>query len=271
MNSAALNPTETRLVRILRSRVGQGVLALAKWLPGGRFIFNSTFDPQTGFHIGKGDSSADWDERARRNARYFIAVDDAASSAAFDQSGDRDLDEIILCNLPVQSNWKALEIGCGIGRLLRPLSLRLAEVHGVDVSEEMIRQGQEYVAGHENLKLHRTTGDFEMFLSDTFDFIYSYRVFQHIPERKVVVRYLHEAGRVLKPGGWFRFQVGLSEQANARGRTGGTWFGTLFSRDEIRPLIEESGMTLRSIEIENSPAAQAQSLWSYAMVTCQKQ
>ncbi len=266
-----MKPTETPLVRLLRSRVGQGVLAIAKRLPGGRFIFNSTFDPHTGFHIGRGDSCTDWDERARRNARYFIAVDDAATPEAFDQSGDRDLDEIILCNLPVNPNWKALEIGCGIGRLLRPLSLRIAEVHGVDVSEEMIRQGMEYVAGHDNLSLHRTTGSFEMFPDETFDLIYSYRVFQHIPERKVVVRYLHEARRVLKRGGWFRFQIGLSDHANARGETGGTWFGTLFSREEILPLVESCGLNLQSMEIENSLAAQAQSLWNYAMVTCVKQ
>jgi len=34
---------------------------------------------------------------------------------------------------------RALEIGCGPGRLMRPLAAHFAEIHGVDVSDQMIQ------------------------------------------------------------------------------------------------------------------------------------
>src|SRR5260221_9200992 len=37
-----------------------------------------------------------------------------------------------------RGGWKALEIGCGPGRLMRPMSRSFVEIHGVDVSDEMI-------------------------------------------------------------------------------------------------------------------------------------
>lgn len=267
MATVALSPASSPFVRLLRSRLGKSLLSFAKAIPGGKFVFNSTFDPRTGFHVGTGDSATDWDERARRNARYFIAVDDADTTQTFDRSGERDLNEILLRNIPVRPDWKALEIGCGIGRLLRPLSHRIAEVHGVDVSAEMIRQGGEYVADCPNITFHQTTGRFESLEDNTFDFIYSYRVFQHIPHRHVVEGYLQEAARVLKEDGLFRFQICLRDESRAV-RNAGTWFGTLFDRYEIRPLVESYGLTLSGAEIEESPVDQ--SLWTYAMITCQK-
>ncbi len=44
---------------------------------------------------------------------------------------------------------RILELGCGIGRLLKPLAFerRDLELHGVDVSTEMIVQGKERSEG----------------------------------------------------------------------------------------------------------------------------
>ncbi|MDP9115563.1 MAG: class I SAM-dependent methyltransferase, partial [Acidobacteriota bacterium] len=38
---------------------------------------------------------------------------------------------------------RALEIGCGSGRLMRPMSRHFLEIHGVDVSSEFIQQARE--------------------------------------------------------------------------------------------------------------------------------
>ena len=43
--------------------------------------------------------------------------------------------------------------------------------------------------------------DLAAFADESFDLVYSYAVFQHIPSRDVVMQYLREARRVLKPGG----------------------------------------------------------------------
>ena len=42
-----------------------------------------------------------------------------------------------------EANWRALEIGCGPGRLMRPMSRHFVEIHGVDVSDEMIALAKE--------------------------------------------------------------------------------------------------------------------------------
>jgi 2-polyprenyl-3-methyl-5-hydroxy-6-metoxy-1,4-benzoquinol methylase len=42
-----------------------------------------------------------------------------------------------------RGNWRALEIGCGLGRLMRPMSRHFLEIHGAGVSGELIRQARE--------------------------------------------------------------------------------------------------------------------------------
>src|SRR5690606_37698425 len=95
-----------------------------------------------------------------------------------------------------------LEIGCGPGRLMRPMSERCAEIHGIDVSDEMVARARRNLSGIDHAHAHVGTGStLEKFEDQSFDFVYSYAVFQHIPSRDVVFSYLREAVRVLKPGG----------------------------------------------------------------------
>jgi len=209
----------------------------------------------------------DWDARARKNARFFIAVDDAESLEQFDGSGERHL-ELMLRDIPWNATWQALEIGCGIGRLLKPLSQRIAKVHGVDISQEMLHQAQENLTSQANVQLTHSQTDLQAFQADLFDFVYSYRVFQHISERAAIDRYIHESARVLKPGGWFRFQVCTSEDVGRRATNAGTWFGVRFHEDEIPALVESAGFTLLSVAPEEG--AQSQALWDNRIVTCRR-
>jgi SAM-dependent methyltransferase len=49
--------------------------------------------------------------------------------------------------------------------------------------------------------------DLSAYPDASFDFVFSYIVFQHIPDVNVTLKYIREAGRVLRPGGSFYFQV----------------------------------------------------------------
>jgi hypothetical protein len=85
---------------------------------------------------------------------------------------------------------------------MRALSGRFDEIHGVDVSSEMIRLARRRLRDVNNAFFHPSNGtDLAGFEDASFDFVYSYAVFQHIPEREIIFRYLEEAVRVLKPGG----------------------------------------------------------------------
>ena len=106
----------------------------------------------------------------------------------------------------------ALDFGCGVGRLTRALAGYFPECWGVDISPTMIRLAQEFTRGMAcNFRLNETN-DLRIFDDDSFGFIYSSIVLQHIP-RTHVERYLRELIRVLKTGGIFVFQLPEREKA----------------------------------------------------------
>ena len=73
---------------------------------------------------------------------------------------------------------------------MRPMSRNFGEIHGVDVSDEMIRLARERFQGASRMQLHLTNGaDLAPLSSDSFDFVYSYAVFQHVPSREVVLAF----------------------------------------------------------------------------------
>ncbi|HKD18165.1 MAG TPA: methyltransferase domain-containing protein [Thermoanaerobaculia bacterium] len=180
-----------------------------------------------------------WDRRARRDARRFIECGHSGSEDAFWSSGRRDLDDLVLQGLMVEPSAAVLEIGCGIGRLLKPLSERVAQAIGVDISGEMIRLGREALSDRPNVRLERTEGDLTAVTDGSVDLVYSHIVFQHVPTRAAISRYFAEAARVLKPGGVFRFQLD-----GRRGRWypfPDTWHGVRYAAGALRREIAAVG------------------------------
>jgi SAM-dependent methyltransferase len=195
---------------------------------------------------------ADWDDRARQDARYFVAFgrrgqqdeEFFASAADVVRSLEQELKRLPGGTQP--GARRALEVGCGPGRLMRPMSRNFGELHGVDVSDEMIRLAQERFAGASGVHLHLTNGsDLAPLASDYFDFVYSYAVFQHIPSTEVVLAYFDEIRRVLKNGGYARLQLnGLS----SAGKTPNTWAGVRISRAEVANYTRGHDFQLLALE-----------------------
>jgi SAM-dependent methyltransferase len=189
----------------------------------------------------------DWNQRAREDAHYYVAFGGRdQDEAAFDATTADVLPslESDLKRFPRDANrraWRALEIGCGPGRLIKPLSRHFGEIHGVDVSDEMIRMGRQRVAHIPHAHLHATNGaSLNLFADASFDFVYSYAVFQHIPSRDVVLEYMREICRVLKPGGIFRGQFNGSPPPGEAT----TWSGVAFSVGDIRAFTQANGLQL---------------------------
>src|SRR5262249_48634809 len=152
---------------------------------------------------------ADWNERAGEDANYYLAFGKRGQEEEEFFATASDVMPALEPELKrLRSRHSALEIGCGPGRLMRPLSRYFGEIHGIDVSDEMIRLARERLRGVPNAHPHHGSGsDLSRFADQTFDFVYSYAVFQHIPSRDVVFGYLREAWRVLQPGGVLRCQI----------------------------------------------------------------
>ena len=85
---------------------------------------------------------ADWDKRARQNARFYVASErEDWTDEEFFRSGRLTVEEEILtdmtniCQGRDPKQMKVLEIGCGAGRVTSALADVFGEVHAVDFTE----------------------------------------------------------------------------------------------------------------------------------------
>jgi hypothetical protein len=139
----------------------------------------------------------------------------------------------------------------------------------VDVSEEMVALAGKRLSGIPNAQAHVNSGsDLSLFPDASFDLVYSWIVFQHIPGKDIVLSYLREAQRVLKPGGVLACQLRGSSPVATEMQPGmETWTGCWFGAEEIHafsatrkfPLVAISGAgTQYMVTVFRKPAGQEQ-------------
>src|SRR6516225_4124601 len=117
---------------------------------------------------------ADWNARAGEDANYYVAFGRRnQNEEEFFETGNEIASALALELKRFQGREAALEIGCGPGRLMRPLSWYFGEIHGVDVSDDMIRLARERLRHTPNAFPHHGTGaDLSLFPDQKFDFVY---------------------------------------------------------------------------------------------------
>ncbi len=128
--------------------------------------------------------------------RFRRANLSAESREEFFESG-HDYIQAVLNNIrlhidPGFTIKRALDFGCGVGRLVIPLARVAEEVTGVDVSDSMLAEAKNNCAEHsiENAVFVKSDDDLSL-LKGKYDFIHSFIVFQHIPAtrgEKIFVR-----------------------------------------------------------------------------------
>lgn len=144
---------------------------------------------------------------------------------------------------PYLKPGKILEIGCGIGRMIKELSesckLFTSSFYGIDISQSMLDFVKENTSKVDQIvKVKLCSGRSIPYPSFWFDSVYSIAVFQHIDDVGFC-NYIEEAHRVLKPGGIFRFQFVIGDEKAAF-----SWqrsFGW-----EMKPILEESGFKIEN-------------------------
>ena len=143
---------------------------------------------------------------------------------------------------------RALDFGCGVGRLTQALAQHFEEAHGVDIAPSMIELAERYNRHGDRCRYHlNDQQDLRLFPDAWFDFIYSNITLQHM-EPRYSRAYIREFVRVLAPEGVLVFQIpseldpelqanALAQEALARGHPS--------LRSRIKPFIPKTVLDLR--------------------------
>jgi SAM-dependent methyltransferase len=155
--------------------------------------------------------------------------------------------------LPTEHN-RALDFGCGVGRLTQALADHFDHVDGVDIASSMIESARRYNGAGRRCTYHlNERADLGIFGDSTFDFALSEIVLQHMrPE--YALRYVREFVRVLRPGGLLIFQIPY-QSVNPTSRPG-PWDPTRGPRidmfsipfDDVAASVGEAGGKLLRFE-----------------------
>lgn len=151
----------------------------------------------------------EWDRRVAHDYRYWMS-DGISSDEEMFQAGERDF-EILIQGLSKEAlaTQRALEIGCGVGRLVHSASAIFNSVIGLDVSEQAIAEARRLLKAKSNVELMLGDGiGLGEIESSSIDFAYTFAAMSSMPV-SVIAMYLLELSRVLKPGAQMRLQLYL--------------------------------------------------------------
>jgi len=161
----------------------------------------------------------DWEQLAAEDPLWAVLSDPARRGNGWDvgeflETGEREIAEVLArgeeLGLPAQFG-RALDFGCGAGRLTRALAARFDVSVGVDISERMVEEARRLAADRPGCEFRvDETGDLQQFPDGSFDLVYSTLVLQHQPSRRLVAAYISEFVRLVAPGGAAVFQLPTS-------------------------------------------------------------
>ncbi len=134
-----------------------------------------------------------------------IRVDKEKRREYFDLSGKYEVD---LFSKYLNGDMTVLDFGGGIGRVAKHVAPLVKKVYVSDISEGMLELGRDvWCKGIDNIEWVRNTNILP-FDDETFDFVYSLLCLWHlIVESMDLTHWVNECVRVLKPEGWFWYDM----------------------------------------------------------------
>lgn len=186
-------------LRALLDEHAQGCATITEMLHAG---LDSSL-PASSVDAGLAETRALFDDSVSRSPSASVALYSLGSEALL-SSATAEVVEQLGAWAVLGADRDALEIGCGIGRLLGPLSQRLRTVTGIDLSPRMVEVARERSRQHPNVSVLETNGrDLGAFGDTTMDVVLAIDSFPYIVRAgmALVRTQLREAHRVLRPGG----------------------------------------------------------------------
>lgn len=158
----------------------------------------------------------DWERLAEVDAMWAVLTAPHQKGGAWDEeaffaTGEAEIEHVLAV---VESlgrplgRGRALDFGCGVGRLTRALGGRFERAVGVDISERMIAQAIRLNAEFPTCEFRvNASSDLGQFDTGSFDLVYSSIVLQHVPSPPEALGYVVEFLRVARPDGLVAFGI----------------------------------------------------------------
>jgi ubiquinone/menaquinone biosynthesis C-methylase UbiE len=157
---------------------------------------------------------SNWEEFGRQDPLWAVLTNpdkkgNKWNAKEFFVSGENEINSVFeyLEALNIHVSGRALDFGCGVGRLTQALCPYFQECYGIDIAESMITEAQKYNRFGDKCKyLVNESDNLNLFSDNYFDFVYTSIVLQHIRE-DYVKKYITEFLRILKLGGILIFDM----------------------------------------------------------------
>jgi SAM-dependent methyltransferase len=234
----------------------------------------------------------DWEELARADPLWAVASSPEHRYGRWDEdafyaAGERKVAKLVQrldgLGLPVAGE-RALDFGCGAGRLTLPLSQHFAEVVGVDIAPAMLERARARAAGREDVRFVLDPGDLSS-VTGSFALVYTGLVLQHQPSGAHMQATLTRLGRLVAPGGtlvaqlptWLsrRARLQPSRRVYALLRRLGVPADALYARTGLQPMrmtalprpaaeacLREAGLTLVAADERRRPQIVSATLYA---------
>ena len=153
----------------------------------------------------------DWDDLALVDPFWAVLAADDKRGGGWDPTeffatGEADIEQMLATAAQLERpalRERALDFGCGVGRLTRALAGRFDEAIGVDVSERMLEHARRLNADKPNL----TFANGERPPSDPFDLVVANLVLQHLPSKALARVSIGRLIAAARPDGLVVFQL----------------------------------------------------------------
>jgi SAM-dependent methyltransferase len=153
----------------------------------------------------------DWDDLALVDPFWAVlAADDKRGGGweptEFFATGEADIEEMLATAAQLgrpTRHERALDFGCGVGRLTRALARRFDEAVGIDVSERMLEHARRLNADTRNV----TFASSDEPPPEPFDLVVANLVLQHLPSKALARVYIGRLIKATRPDGLLVFQL----------------------------------------------------------------
>ena len=156
-----------------------------------------------------------WENLAKQDPMWAILTDDTKKGGAWDHEAffltGREtiawLGSWLSLHRFLVPRGRALDFGCGLGRLTQALAPHFDHVTGVDISASMVRGAMQHNRFGDKVRyLHNQHPDLRAIETGSLAFVLSAIVLQHM-RTAYQQAYVREFVRVLQPGGLLFFQA----------------------------------------------------------------